>query len=79
MQSEAGKSEHRTDDEMKGLRESEKELLVDLIRSLRDIRYGHIQITVHDFVVTQIDKTQKLRINKSGTIYAGGNSQKIKK
>jgi hypothetical protein len=78
MQSESGKSEHGIEEEMKGLRESEKELLVDLIRSLRDIRYGHIQITVHDSMVTQIDRTQKLRIGKSGTIYAGGNSQKTK-
>lgn len=71
MKSERGNNHGGIEEEMDSLRDGEKKLLVDLIRSLRDIRYGHVQITVHDSAVTQIDKTEKLRIDNSSASGAG--------
>ena len=72
MQGELIRTESRIDAELNGLGKDEKEVLVDIIRALRDIRYGYVLITVHDSTVTQIDKTEKLRIGKTGEAHGGG-------
>lgn len=53
------------DDIFEGLQENEKRLLVSIIKALRSVRFGHIQITVHDSNVVQIEKTEKIRPDKS--------------
>jgi hypothetical protein len=53
------------EDTLASLRENEKKILLDILKALRSIRYGHVQITVHDSTVVQIDKTEKIRFGKS--------------
>ena len=45
-------------------KESEKKLLFQILRALRSIRYGYVQIIVQDSKVVQIDKTEKIRFDK---------------
>lgn len=72
MRSELVSRDSRIDAELDRLGNDEKEVLVDIIRALRDIRYGNILITVHDSMVTQIDRTEKFRIDKTGAAPCGG-------
>ena len=45
-----------------GLAES---VLTELIEAIRSLRYGSVEITVHDGRVTQIEKREKVRFNES--------------
>lgn len=45
-------------------KESEKKLLSQILKALRSIRYGYVQIVVQDSKVVQIDKTEKIRLDK---------------
>jgi len=45
-------------------KESEKKLLLQILKALRSIQYGYVQITVQDSKVVQIDKTEKIRFDK---------------
>jgi len=45
-------------------KESEKKLLLQILKTLRSIQYGYVQITVQDSKVVQIDKTEKIRFDK---------------
>lgn len=42
------------------------ELLQRLSEALRGLRYGAVEITVHDGRVVQIERTEKLRLSPSG-------------
>jgi hypothetical protein len=46
---------------MENLSEEERELLNELVRGLRAIRYGSISLTVHDGRLVEIHKTEKIR------------------
>ena len=46
------------------LKESEKKLLWQILKAVRSIRYGCVQIVVQDSKVVQIDKTEKIRLDK---------------
>ena len=50
-----------------GLRPSPEEagVLREVLRAVRDIRYGHVQIIIQDAKVVQIDRTEKVRLNQS--------------
>ncbi|NWJ45537.1 MAG: YezD family protein [Chloroflexi bacterium] len=48
---------------MNNLNPQEAEVLVQILHSLRQIKYGYIQITIQDARVVQIDRTEKQRIN----------------
>jgi len=52
-------------DMLAGLEENEKRLLVSIIKVLRNVKFGHILITVHDSNVVQIEKTEKIRPDKA--------------
>lgn len=41
-------------------REAEKEIL----NAIRAIRYGSVEITIHDSKVVQIERTEKVRFDK---------------
>ena len=41
--------------------ESDRRVAEEIIKAVRDIRYGSVQITIHDSKVVQIDKTEKVR------------------
>ncbi len=49
----------------KGLAASEIELLRDLIRALRTLRYGSVNLTVHDGRLVEIQKVEKIRMNST--------------
>jgi hypothetical protein len=42
----------------------DEKLLFQILRAIKSIRYGYIQIVVQDSKVVQIDKTEKLRFDK---------------
>jgi hypothetical protein len=44
-------------------KEDEK-LVIQILKSIKGIRYGYVQIVVQDSKVVQIDKTQKFRFDK---------------
>lgn len=48
-----------------GLSANEVELLCELIRALRSIRYGSVVLTVHDGRLVEIHKTEKIRMSGS--------------
>jgi len=48
-------------------KESEKELLLQILKALKSIRYGYVQIIVQDSKVVQIDKTEKIRFDKENS------------
>ena len=60
------------DDIIDGLGENERRLLVNILKALRSIRYGIVQITVHDSAVVQIEKTEKIRFERQNASSAGG-------
>ena len=44
----------------------------EIIEAISSLRYGHIQITVHDYRIVQIDKTEKNRFDDIWLIEKGG-------
>lgn len=44
----------------------------EIIEAIGSLRYGHIQITVHDYRIVQIDKTEKNRFDDIWLIEKGG-------
>ncbi len=44
-------------------KEDEK-LLSQILKAIKSIRYGYVQIIVQDSKVVQIDKTEKIRFDK---------------
>jgi len=46
--------------------ESEKKLILQILKALKNIRYGCVQIYIQDSKVVQIDKTEKIRFDKEG-------------
>lgn len=63
MNSEINKSSGTADGIIDELHEEEKGLLLRLILILKNMRYGQVQITVHNSVIVQIDKTEKMRFD----------------
>ena len=49
------------------LRRVEREIL----RSLREIRFGSIEIVIHDGRVVQIERREKLRLDRTGLRVTG--------
>lgn len=45
--------------------ESEETVLSQVRESLRNLRFGHVQIIVQDGVVVQIDRLEKRRISRT--------------
>lgn len=43
------------------LSDEERELLNELVRALRTIRFGSIALTIHDGRLVEIHKTEKIR------------------
>ncbi len=51
-------------EDMADFKESEKKFLSQILKAIKSIRYGYVQITVQDSRVVQIDKTEKIRFDK---------------
>ncbi len=45
-------------------KDSEKKFLSQILKAIKSIRYGYVQIIVQDSKVVQIDKTEKIRFDK---------------
>ncbi len=45
------------------LQQDEGEVTAQIIKALKSIRYGYVQITVQDAKVVQIEKVEKFRLN----------------
>ena len=50
------------------LREDEKKLLTSILNAVKSIRYGSVEILIQDSKVVQIDKTEKMRFDKQGSL-----------
>ena len=46
------------------LSRTELELLRELVRALRGVRYGSVSLTVHDGQLVEIQKIEKIRLPK---------------
>jgi len=42
----------------------DKMLMLKVLEAIKSIKYDHVQITIHDSEVVQIDKTEKIRIRR---------------
>jgi|SwirhisoilCB1_FD_contig_21_6961236_length_289_multi_3_in_0_out_0_1 hypothetical protein len=42
----------------------ESEILKQILEAIRQIKYGHVQITIQDARVVQIDRTEKQRFDR---------------
>ena len=47
-------------------------IIKEIIETLSSLKYGHVQITVHNSKVVQIDKTEKVRFDDIWLIEKGG-------
>jgi hypothetical protein len=52
------------------LTEEEKTWLSIVRRQVRSLRFGVVQIVVHNAQVVQIERTEKLRLNEAGRLAA---------
>ena len=50
------------------------ELLWEITRAIRSIRYGSVHITVQDSHVIQIEKAEKIRMPRRADLTSGGRS-----
>lgn len=53
------------------LPEGEAELLREVVRATRMIRYGSITLTLHDGRIVEIQKTERIRSNGNNAKFAG--------
>ncbi len=51
---------------------NEKALVLQILKALKSIRYGYVQITVQDSRAVQIDKAEKIRLDKPLNQSKGG-------
>lgn len=57
----------KTDVEFEGATEKGPRWLEIVRRQVESLRFGMVQIAVHDSQVTQIDKTERVRLEKPKT------------
>lgn len=48
------------------------ELIAHIEEAIQSIRYGSVQITVHDSRVVQIEKSEKIRFHEKADLTPGG-------
>lgn len=54
-------------EDIAGFKEDEKKLLLQILKAVKSIRFGCVQIFVQDSKVVQIDKTEKIRFDKENS------------
>jgi hypothetical protein len=47
--------------------EATRQMTQQIIRALQDIRYGSVEIIIHDSKVVQIERKEKIRIDKDSS------------
>ncbi len=50
--------------DINSLENHEKKLLLSILKAIKSLQYGSVEITIHDSKVVQIDKTEKIRYDK---------------
>ncbi|MCC7264004.1 MAG: YezD family protein [Candidatus Latescibacteria bacterium] len=45
----------------------EREIEQEILRAVKGIRYGSVEIVIHDSQVVQIERKEKLRLDKPAT------------
>jgi len=61
---------HEKMKEVPSLTEEERTWLSIVRRQVRSLRFGVVQIVVHNAQVVQIERTEKLRLNEAGRLAA---------
>lgn len=46
------------------IEDNERALILQILKALKSIRYGYVQITVQDSRPVQIDKAEKIRLDR---------------
>jgi len=54
--------------DLSNFKKNEEELVLEILKALRSIRYGYVQIIVQDSKVVQIDKTEKIRFDRGDNL-----------
>ena len=57
------------------MNKDEEQLLLEMVSAIKSIKYGYIQITIHDGNVVQIDKTEKIRLDEQKPRKKGGDDR----
>jgi hypothetical protein len=47
--------------------ETYRQLTQEILRALQEIRYGSVEIVIHDSQVVQIERKEKIRIDKDSS------------
>jgi len=63
--------EHRAIETVTVNEESLEPVMVEIMRSIRNVRFGSIEITIHDSRVVQIERKEKLRFAIASRSKAG--------
>ena len=58
--------DHATAEELADTRALPEEVLGTLVRLIREVRFGSIEIVVHEGRITQIERREKVRFASSG-------------
>lgn len=45
---------------------SDNQFIFEVLNAVKSIKYGYVQITIHNSKVVQIDRTEKIRMDKAG-------------
>lgn len=52
--------------------ESDPEIALEILRAVRDIHYGSVEVVVHDSRVVQIERKEKIRFGRDRSFRARG-------
>lgn len=47
-----------------GISDNEQELIRRILQAVKSIHYGYVEITIQNSKVVQIDKTEKIRLDR---------------
>ena len=47
--------------------ETHRQLMQQILRALQEIRYGSVEIVIHDAKVVQIERKEKIRIDRDSS------------
>ena len=48
--------------------ETHRQLTQQILRALQEIRYGSVEITIHDSRIVQIERKEKIRIDRDPSL-----------
>lgn len=52
-----------------------KQLFSEILNIVKEIKYGYVQLTIHNGEIVQIDKTEKIRLDRQKSKSKGGDAQ----